>query len=86
MSKSCYTILMTVKVSPKYQVVIPEAVRQSLDIRPGMEVSVIAKGNIAYIVPVRSLDQIQKSLSVGLNDAEKRELQKSLRDKKDRKV
>jgi AbrB family looped-hinge helix DNA binding protein len=77
---------MTVKVSPKYQVVIPEAVRQSLNIRPGMEVSVIAKGNIAYIVPVQSLDEIQKSLNAGLSDTEKREIQKSLRDKKDRKV
>jgi AbrB family looped-hinge helix DNA binding protein len=77
---------MTVKVSPKYQVVIPEHVRQSLDIRPGMEVSVIAKGNIAYIVPVRSLEEVQKNLDPALSATEKHESQKSLRDKKDRKV
>lgn len=73
---------MTVKVSPKYQVVIPEEVRRTLNIKPGMRVSVIAKGGVAFLVPVRSMKEIQEKLSGRFrpNDLFK------LRDKKDREV
>ncbi len=70
---------MSVKVSPKYQVVIPEDVRDSLGIKPGMQVEVIAKGKVAYIVPIRSLKELQRELRDKLDAAE-------LRDKKDRAV
>ena len=75
---------MTVKVSPKYQVVIPEEVRKSLNLKPGMQVDVIAKGGIAYIVPVKSVEEIQK-LFGNLSPEEKREMQRTLRDKTERK-
>ncbi len=68
---------MTVKVSPKYQVVIPEEVRTSLGIRAGSRVEVIAKGKVAYLVPVQSIEEIQVELSGTLD-------KKALRDKKDR--
>lgn len=68
---------MSVKVSPKFQVVIPEEVRKSLGIRAGTQVDVIAKGGIAYIVPVKSLEEVQSMLSGKLDH-------KDLRDKKDR--
>ena len=68
---------MTVKVSPKYQVVIPSAVRESLGIKPGHEIEVIAKGKVAYLVPVQNLKEIQRELKGKLN-------QTSLREKKDR--
>ena len=68
---------MSVKVSPKYQVVIPETVRKALDLRPGTQVEVIAKGNIAYIVPVASLAALQAQMDGELD-------QSSLREKKDR--
>ena len=68
---------MTVKVSSKYQVVIPQQVRQSLGLAAGSQVDVIVKGKIAYIVPVQSLKDIQKALAGKLD-------QKELRDKKDR--
>ena len=61
-----------VTVSSKYQVVIPEAVRTSLGIKP-----VIEKGNIAYLVPVTGLDALQQRLRGRLD-------QKKLREKKDR--
>lgn len=73
---------MSVKVSSKYQVVIPEAVRQALDLKPGTEVDVIAKGGIAYIVPVKSLSQIKESVRPYLSHSDS----KSVRDKKDRKL
>ena len=70
--------MMTVKVSPKYQVVIPEAVRTSLGIQAGSQMDVIAKGKVAYLVPLQSLEEIQSDLSGSLN-------QKNIREKKDRK-
>jgi AbrB family looped-hinge helix DNA binding protein len=68
---------MTVKVSPKYQVVIPEEVRNSLGIKAGSQVDVIAKGKVAYLVPVVDLKTIQKELAGKLN-------LKDLRDKRER--
>ena len=68
---------MTVKVSPKYQVVIPEAVRKALGIRPGAQMDVVAKGKVAYLVPVVTVKDIQRELSGRLN-------RKGLREKKDR--
>ncbi|MGE3973675.1 MAG: AbrB/MazE/SpoVT family DNA-binding domain-containing protein [Bdellovibrionales bacterium] len=69
------------KVSPKYQVVIPEQVRQTLNIRPGMEVDVIAKGGIAYIVPVPTVTSLRDKVKDYLSASDK----KTLREKKDRK-
>jgi len=73
---------MSVKVSPKYQVVIPEVVRQTLNIKPGMQVDVIAKGGIAYIIPVHPLKVLREKTKAYLSPSDKQ----SLREKKDRKV
>jgi AbrB family looped-hinge helix DNA binding protein len=69
---------MTVKVSSKYQVVIPEPVRTALGLHAGSQVDVIAKGRIAYLVPVPTLASLQKALAGKLDGG------KALRDKKDR--
>ena len=69
--------MATVKVSSKYQVVIPETVRHALNIKPGMQVDVIVKGRVAYLVPVADLKGLKKELSGKLD-------QENLRDKKDR--
>jgi AbrB family looped-hinge helix DNA binding protein len=42
-----------VTVSPKFQVVIPRKVRESLDIRPGQKVQVIRYEDRIELVPVR---------------------------------
>ncbi len=68
---------MTVKVSPKYQVVIPEAIRTALGIKAGSRVEVVAKGRVAYLVPVPELADLQTDLKGKLD-------QVNLRDKKDR--
>jgi AbrB family looped-hinge helix DNA binding protein len=47
-----------VKVSPKYQVVIPKGIREALGIRPGQEVAVLRyKGRVELIpiVPVKQM-------------------------------
>jgi AbrB family looped-hinge helix DNA binding protein len=72
---------MTVKVSPKYQVVIPEKVRAALQIKVGSKVEVVAKGNVAYLVPVLPLEKIQELFHQKIKNA-----QVDIRDKKDRKI
>ncbi|MBI3935232.1 MAG: AbrB/MazE/SpoVT family DNA-binding domain-containing protein [Acidobacteria bacterium] len=41
----------TVTVSPKYQVVIPRALRESLRIRPGQKVQMIQYGDRIELIP-----------------------------------
>ncbi|MBI2605636.1 MAG: AbrB/MazE/SpoVT family DNA-binding domain-containing protein [Deltaproteobacteria bacterium] len=73
---------MTVKVSPKYQVVIPEEVRRALGLKAGAKVEVLSKGRVAYIVPVLELEAIQAILSKSSDQLK----ESPLRDKKDREV
>lgn len=70
---------MAVKVSSKYQVVIPEKVRSAIGLQPGTQVDIIAKGGVAYIVPVPSLSEIKSRLQGKLTN-------RAVRDKKDRKL
>ena len=69
---------MKVKVSSKYQVVIPEDVRAALGIEPGLMVDVVAKGGIAYLVPIPELSELQKIFKGKLSGVEE------LREKKDK--
>ncbi|MBI2922196.1 MAG: AbrB/MazE/SpoVT family DNA-binding domain-containing protein [Planctomycetes bacterium] len=50
--------MTTVKVSPKYQVVIPEAVRKKLRIRKGQRLSVLVQRDHVVLVPVRPLTDL----------------------------
>lgn len=45
----------TVKVSSKYQVVIPEKLRRDANINPGDRMMVMAKHGVLQYVPVRAL-------------------------------
>ena len=51
-----------VTVSPKFQVVIPQKVRQSLNIRPGQKMQVIEYGNHIVMIPVRPIEEARGSL------------------------
>ena len=73
---------MSVELSDNYQVVIPKAVREAFNLTPGMEIDVIAKGGLAYLVPVHSLKSIRERISPFVNSPSLN----SARDKKDRKV
>ncbi len=46
------TAMQTVTVSPKYQIVIPLAVRQSLGIKPGQKLQVIQLGSRIELIPI----------------------------------
>lgn len=73
---------MTVKVSQKYQVVIPEEIRKQASIFPGMEVNIIAKSGVIYIIPIASLEQTAKKLAGRFSPSDI----KDFREKKDRKL
>lgn len=47
--------MATVTVSPKYQIVIPKNVRESMDIRPGEKIRVFQYGDRIEFVPVRRM-------------------------------
>ncbi len=64
---------MAVKVSPKFQVVIPEQVRMALGIRAGSRVEVVAKGRVAYLVPVPELERLQADLEGKLDQSKVRD-------------
>ena len=55
--------MYAVTVSPKFQVVIPKKVRQSLNIRPGQKMHVIEYGNHIVMIPVRPIEEARGSLS-----------------------
>ena len=56
----------TVKVSRKYQVVIPEKLREEAHIKPGDKMVAIAKHGILQYVPVRPLNKT-KGMVPGLD-------------------
>ena len=51
--------MSAVKVSPKYQVVIPRDVRKSLRIKPGQKYQVIAIGDCIELVPIVPLRKLR---------------------------
>ncbi len=52
----------SVTVSPKFQVVIPQKVRKSLNIRPGQKMQVLEYGNHIVMIPVRPIEEARGSL------------------------
>jgi AbrB family looped-hinge helix DNA binding protein len=53
----------TVTVSPKFQVVIPREVRESLGIRPGQKVQVIRYEDRIELIPVRPVRETRGFLA-----------------------
>jgi AbrB family looped-hinge helix DNA binding protein len=54
----------TVTISPKYQVVIPKAVREKLGLAPGQKVEALALEGRVELVPVRSPRQLRGAARV----------------------
>ncbi len=51
--------MQTATLSSKYQLAIPKAIRETLNLKAGQKFTVIAKGNIIELVPVRSLQAMR---------------------------
>jgi AbrB family looped-hinge helix DNA binding protein len=49
----------TVKVSPKYQIVIPRAVRDALRIRPGQKVQVVQYEDRIELIPIKPMREMR---------------------------
>jgi AbrB family looped-hinge helix DNA binding protein len=62
----------TVTVSPKYQVVIPQRIREEFHIRAGDRMAVIVKHGILHYVPVRPFSKT-KGMTAGLDTKDLRE-------------
>ena len=64
------------RVSPKFQVVIPKEVRESMDLKVGQELQVVAKGGTITLVPEQPLSSL-RGFAKGIRTDK-------LREKKDR--
>ena len=64
------------RVSPKYQIVIPKAVRKTVNLKPGQRLMIYAKDNVIFLIPEISVSQLHgfcKGLDVkGIRDEEDR--------------
>ena len=58
--------MKAVTISPKYQIVIPRDVRNSMDIQPGTRVQVLQYENRIELVPLRSPQSLRGFLK-GIN-------------------
>ena len=66
----------TVTLSSKYQLVLPRATRERLKLRPGTKLTVMAKGNVIFLVPERPMRAL-RGVARGTSS-------QGLREKKDR--
>jgi len=64
--------MQTVTVSPKYQVVIPRAVREALHLRPGQKMQVIEYDGRIEFIPERDIIELRGFLK-GINTEFERE-------------
>jgi len=64
--------MQTVTVSPKFQVVIPKSIRETLHIRPGQKMQVIEYEGRVELIPERDIKELRGFLK-GINTEFERE-------------
>jgi len=64
--------MQSVTVSPKYQVVIPKTVRESMNLRPGQKMQVVEYDGRIELIPERDIQELRGFLK-GINTECKRE-------------
>jgi len=62
----------TVTISSKYQIILPRAIHEKWNIKPGQKVRLIIFGNRLEVVPVRDIREARGFLK-GMNSYIKRE-------------
>jgi len=55
--------MSTVTVSPKFQVVIPQKVREMLGVKAGQKMTVLAYDNRIVLIPTRPIQEARGSLN-----------------------
>jgi AbrB family looped-hinge helix DNA binding protein len=63
-------------LSSKFQIVIPKAVREKLQLSPRQRLHVVEKGGVITLVPEASLRSLKGTLK-GMSESDLREKQKS---------
>ena len=63
---------MQTTISSKYQVVIPKAVREHLNLKPKQKLTVIEKDRMLILIPPVSLDEL-RGIAVGVRTDDYRE-------------
>ncbi len=58
--------MLSVKVSPKFQVVIPKEIRESLNVLPGQRMQVVQYDNRIELIPERDVAELEGFLQ-GIN-------------------
>jgi len=56
-------IMLQAKLSSKFQLSIPKALRTDLNLQAGQQFTLIARGNIIELIPVRSIENAKGMLS-----------------------
>ena len=51
--------MQTVKISPKYQIVIPKKVRESMNLKPGQKVQIIQFQDRIEMIPFKELSEMR---------------------------
>jgi AbrB family looped-hinge helix DNA binding protein len=67
--------MITVKVSPKYQVVIPKEIRQNLKLRPGQKLQIIQSGDRIEFLLLKDIKEARgflKGINTDINREEDR--------------
>jgi AbrB family looped-hinge helix DNA binding protein len=64
--------MQSVIVSPKYQVVIPKAVREALNLRPGQKLQILEFAGRIELIPERDIKELRGFLK-GINTEFNRE-------------
>ncbi len=55
--------MILAKLSSKYQIAIPKAIRESMDIKSGQQFTLITRGSIIEMIPMQSIDKARGSFS-----------------------
>ena len=61
-----------VKISPKFQVVIPKKLRDALKLSPGQKMQMVVYGNRIEMIPLRNISEMKGFLK-GIDTAAERE-------------
>ncbi len=64
--------MSTVTVSPKYQVVIPQVIREALGIKPGQRIQAVQYQDRIELIPVKSMRKARGMLK-GIDSTVKRD-------------
>lgn len=51
--------MTTVKVSPKFQVVIPKEIRETINVISGMRLEIVPYGNRIELIPIRPIKTLR---------------------------